>query len=93
MEGQDDMDINEAIGRVTGEKAVMEQEDIDRPGDLFQLARDWVLASKLNLKLPGHVAKPTNVALRKPLSLEAVSQIPSKEGYTNCPMFRCPLRH
>jgi hypothetical protein len=47
---------------VTGEKAEVEQEDIDR--ELFELAREWMAVSKLR-KLPGHVAKETNVALLK----------------------------
>ncbi len=47
---------------MTGEKAEMEQEDIDR--ELFELAREWMAVSKL-WKLPCHVAKETNVALWK----------------------------
>jgi hypothetical protein len=39
---------------VTGEKAEMDQEDIDR--ELFELAREWMAVSKL-WKLPDHVAK------------------------------------
>jgi hypothetical protein len=39
---------------VTGEKAEMGQEDIDR--ELFELACEWMAVSKLR-KLPGHVAK------------------------------------
>ncbi len=45
---------------VTGEKEEMDQEGIDR--ELFELAREWMAVSKLR-KLPGHVAKETDVAL------------------------------
>jgi hypothetical protein len=44
---------------VTGEKPEMDQEDIDR--ELFELAREWMAVSKL----PGHIAKETDVALWK----------------------------
>ena len=47
---------------VTGEKAEMGQEDIDR--ELFELAREGTAVSMLR-KLPGHVAKETDVALWK----------------------------
>ncbi len=47
---------------VTGEKAEMDREDIDR--ELFELSREWMAVSKLG-KLPGHVAKETDVALWK----------------------------
>ncbi len=41
---------------VTGEKAEMEQEDIDR--ELFELAHEWMSVSKHQVRnLPGHVAK------------------------------------
>ncbi len=43
----------------------MEQEDID--SELFELAREWMSVSKLQVRnLPGHVAKETDVALWKP---------------------------
>ncbi len=45
-----------------GERATAEQEDIDR--ELFELARDYMSASGLK-KIPGHVAKDTDVALWK----------------------------
>jgi hypothetical protein len=45
---------------VTGEQAEMDQDDIDR--ELFELAREWMEVSKLK-KLPGHVAKETDVSL------------------------------
>ncbi len=47
---------------VTGQKTEMEQEDIDR--ELFELAREWMAVSKLR-KIPGHVAKETDVVLCK----------------------------
>jgi hypothetical protein len=47
---------------VTGEKAEMDSEDIER--ELFQLARDWMSESKLK-KLPSHQSKPTDVSLWK----------------------------
>ncbi len=40
----------------------MDQDDIDR--ELFELAREWMEVSKLK-KLPGHVAKETDVSLWK----------------------------
>ena len=71
---------------VTGERlgAEMESEDIDR--ELFELARDYMSASKLK-KLPGHIAKSTDHALWK-----------QYRHYTNrhrvyIRLFRCPLRH
>jgi hypothetical protein len=49
---------------VTGEKAEMEQEDIDSDSELFELAREWMCVSKLQVRnLPGHAAKETDVAL------------------------------
>ncbi len=45
---------------VTGEKAEMEQDDIDR--ELFELACECMAVSMLR-KLPGHLAKETDVAL------------------------------
>ena len=50
---------------VTGEKAEMEPEDIER--ELFKLAREWMEVSKLK-KLPGHIAKPSDVFLWKQYS-------------------------
>ncbi len=47
---------------VTGQKAEMEQEDIDRV--LFKIAREWMAVSKLR-KISGRVAKETYVALWK----------------------------
>ncbi len=70
---------------VTGEKAEMEQEDIDR--ELFELAREWMAVSKLR-KLPGHVAKETNVALWKQFR-----EYPKRKGAILVRLLRCPLRH
>ncbi len=47
---------------VTGQKAEMEQENIDR--EFFKLAREWMALSKLR-KISYHVANETNVALWK----------------------------
>ncbi len=47
---------------VPGEKAEMEQDDID--SELFELAREWMSVSKLRM-LPGHVAKESDAALWK----------------------------
>ena len=47
---------------VTGEQAELDQDDIDR--ELFEIAREWMEVSKLQ-KLPGHVAKETDVSLWK----------------------------
>jgi hypothetical protein len=47
---------------VTGQKAEMEQEDIDR--ELFELAREWMAVTKLR-NISGHVANETDVALCK----------------------------
>jgi hypothetical protein len=58
MERQDVMEVN----WVTGKKTEMELKDIE--SELFELARDWISASKLK-KLPGYVEKHTNVALWK----------------------------
>jgi hypothetical protein len=49
---------------VTGEKAEMDSEDIER--ELFELARDWMSQSKLkNLQLAGHQSKPSDESLWK----------------------------
>ncbi len=71
---------------VTGEKAEMEQEDIDR--ELFELARGWMSVSKLSRKLPCHVAKETDVALWKQFH-----EYPKHKGAILVLLFRCPLRH
>ena len=47
---------------VTGEHATMEDEDIER--ELFELARDWMWASKLK-KTPGHKSLATDFAMWK----------------------------
>jgi hypothetical protein len=72
---------------VTGEKAEMDQEDIDR--ELFELAREWMAVSKLQvLMLPGHVAKETNVPLWKPFH-----EYPKHKEAILVRLFQCPLRH
>ena len=69
---------------MTGDRAVMESEDIER--EIFELARDFMSASKLK-KLPGHNAKPTDVALWKQYrDYKTVRGICFR-------CFRCPLRH
>jgi hypothetical protein len=70
---------------VTGEKAEMESENIER--ELFELARDWMSQFKLK-KLPGHQSKPTVVALWKQFS-----EYKSKKGSILVRLFRCPLHH
>ncbi len=70
---------------MTGEKAEMDQEDIDR--ELFELAREWMAVSKLR-KLPGHVAKETDVAL-----WTQFREYPKHKGAILVGLFRCPLRH
>ncbi len=56
--------MKQRVSRVTGEKVLMELEleDVDR--ELFELAREWISATKVK-KLPCHVQKPTDVALWK----------------------------
>ena len=69
---------------VTGDRAVMDSEDIDR--ELFELARDFMSASKLK-KLPSHVPKPTDHAMWKQYrAYTTVRRISFR-------CFRCPLRH
>ncbi len=63
---------------VTGQKAEMEQEDIDR--ELFERARAW--------KVPGHVAKESDVALCKQFR-----EYPKQKGAILVRLFRCPLMH
>ena len=70
---------------VTGETAVMEQEDIDR--ELFELARQWMEVSKLK-KLPCHIAKTTDVSLWK----QYQDRVKKKSGI-RIRSFRCPLKH
>ncbi len=67
---------------VTGEQAEMDHDDIDR--ELFELARDWMAVSKLK-KLPGHVAKETDVALCKQFC-----EYPKQKGVILVRLFRCP---
>ncbi len=70
---------------VTGQKAEMEQEDIDR--ELFKLACEWMAVSKLR-KIPCHVAKETNVALWKQFR-EYLKQ----KGAILVLLSRCPLSY
>ncbi len=70
---------------VTGQKAEMEQEDIDR--ELFELAREWMAVSKLR-KIPCHVANETNVALWKQFR-----EYPKQKGAILVRLFRCPLSY
>jgi hypothetical protein len=70
---------------VTGEQAEMDQDDIDR--ELFELAREWMEVSKLK-KLPGHVAKETDVSLWKQFR-----DWTKKKGAVRIRAFRCPLKH
>ena len=70
---------------VTGETATMEQEDIDR--ELFELARDWMWASKLK-KTPGHKELPTDFAMWK----QNRTFHKKKTGVT-VTTYRCPLLH
>jgi hypothetical protein len=70
---------------VTGVQAEMDQDDIDM--ELFELAHDWMEVSKLK-KLPGHVAKETDVALNKQFP-----EYPKQKGVILVRLFRCPLRH
>jgi hypothetical protein len=68
-------------GWVTGEKAAMEQKDIDR--ELFELAREWMTVSKLR-KLP--CCKGNQCC-----SVEAVSRVPKAEGCNTCPIVLMPI--
>ena len=70
---------------VTGEHATMEEEDIER--ELFELARDWMWASKLK-KTPGHKSLPTDFAMWK----QNKKQIKKKSGLEVI-TYRCPLLH
>ncbi len=74
----------------TGEKAEVEQEDIDR--ELFKLAREWMSMSKLRM-LPGHVAKDSDAVLWKkfrehPRSSSTVKNSPSSERFISCSVMR-----
>ncbi len=64
---------------------IMDQDDIDR--ELFELEREWMEVSKLK-KLPGHVAKETDVSLWKQYG----DRINKKSG-VRIRAFRCPLKH
>ena len=70
---------------VTGEKAEMDSEDIER--EVFELARDWMSLPKLK-KLPGHQSKPTDVSLWKQFREYKV-----QKGTIRIRLFRCPLNH
>jgi hypothetical protein len=70
---------------VTGEKAEMDSEDIER--ELFELAREWMSLSTLK-KLPDHQSKPTDVSLWKQFR-----EYNSKKGSALIRLFRCPLHH
>ena len=76
---------------MTGERAEMDQEDMDR--ELFELAREWMAVSKL-WKLPGHVAKETDVALW--MQFRECPKQKSRRVQLSAirvRLFRCPLRH
>ncbi len=68
---------------LTGEKAEMEQEDVDR--ELFELARESMSVSTLR-KLPGHVAKEPDVARWKQFR-----EYQKHEGVIPVRLSRCPL--
>ncbi len=70
---------------MTGEKAGMDPEDLDR--ELFELAREWMAVSKLR-KIPCHVAKETDDTLRKQFR-----EYPKQKGAILVRLFQCPLRH
>ena len=69
---------------VTGEKAEMDSEDIER--ELFELVRDWM--SQSNLKLHDHQSKPTNASLWTPYR-----EYKAKKGSVFIRFFRCPLHY
>ncbi len=68
---------------VTGEKAVMDDEDIEH--EMFNAARDYMSASLLR-KVPNHFSKPTDYYLWK-----LVRDWTTKRGVRNR-FFRCPMR-
>ena len=68
----------------TGERATLEQEDIDR--ELFVIDRDFMSASGLK-KAPGHVSKPTDIGLWKQARIHTHSG-----GYT-LRVFKCHMRY
>jgi hypothetical protein len=70
---------------VTGERAEMEDEDIQR--EMFELAREWMSASKLK-KLPGHIAKPTDFALWK-----QYRRFTKRKTGVDIRLFRCPMHY
>jgi hypothetical protein len=70
---------------VTGEEAEMMQENIDR--ELFELSRDFMQQSKLK-KCPGHIGKPTDVALWKQFQDYTI-----KKQTIRMRLFLCPIRH
>jgi hypothetical protein len=74
---------------VTGQKADMEQEDIDR--ELFELAREWMAVSKLR-KIPVHVAKETDVSPWKQFRRN-FREHPKQKGAILVRLFQCRLKH
>ena len=67
---------------ITGERATVEQEDIDR--EIFELARDFMSASGLQ-KVPGHVSKETDIGLWK------LARTHSRSGGWTLRVFKCPM--
>ena len=71
---------------VTGEKAVMDEEDIEH--EMFNAARDFMSASLLR-KLPNHFSKPTDYYLWK-LVRDRTTKLGVRNRFFRCPMrFRC----
>jgi hypothetical protein len=70
---------------VTGEKAEMEPQDIER--ELFKLARDWMPQSKLKI-LPGHQSRPTDASLGK-----QYREYKAKKKSVLIQLFRCQFHH
>ena len=70
---------------MTSECAEMEQEDIER--EIFELAREYMEASKLK-KLPSNAPNPNEVGLWK--IYESFSK--AKEGQ-EVRIYRCPMKY
>ena len=69
---------------VTGDKAIMEEEDIKM--EIFDLARSWMNASLL-FKMPGQVEGDNDIALWKCFRLYRTQSSSHSIRLFHCPMF------
>jgi hypothetical protein len=70
---------------VTGKRAEMEEEDMNR--EMYELALNWMAESKLR-KLSGHISKDTDLTLWKQFG-----EYTKERNTVLVRLFHCPMRH